>query len=280
MASVDLPILSLLFWNMRRAPRFQILQSLCLTHQIDLAVIAEPPKWGESTDPAFRQFLTQFSLHEGVGTQRLRLFHRSDRNFAPDTFYIDDSGRLVMTEFTWNCQRFNLAAAHLMSPSRTELDDRNAEATIIADCLRHQEASRSNSRTILMGDLNLNPFDRGVAQAAGFQGMMAKSSIVNKVRTVQTRKYPYFYNPMWGNLGDRTPGPPGTFYYRKGSHLGYDWHMCDQVLLRPEVLDLADDQVEIVDKCLDVKLVDHLGRPDRKVGSDHLPVLLTLRWKD
>ncbi len=56
--------------------------------------------------------------------------------------------------------------------------------------------------------------------------------------------------------------------------------MLDQVLLRPEVLDLADDHVEIVDKCLDVKLVNHLGRPDRKVGSDHLPVLLTLRWKD
>ena len=161
MASVDLPILSLLFWNMGHAPRVHILESLCHTHQIDLAVIAEPPEWSESTDPACRQFLSKFSRHEGVGTQRLRLFHRSESHLAPETFYVDDSGRLVMTEFTWNEQRFNLAAAHLMSPLRTGLDDRNTEATIIASCLRHQEASRSNSRTILMGDLNLNPFDRG-----------------------------------------------------------------------------------------------------------------------
>lgn len=28
----------------------------------------------------------------------------------------------------------------------------------------------------------------------------------------------FFYNPMWGCLGDRDPGPPGTYYYDSPGH--------------------------------------------------------------
>lgn len=88
-----------------------------------------------------------------------------------------------------------------------------------------------------------------------------------------------FYNPRWGFFGDRTPGPPGTIYYRKGAQLSYDWNMFDQTLLRPAVMELADEEVMIVQRCGEQALIAKSGRPDRNIGSDHLPILVTLRWK-
>ena len=131
----------------------------------------------------------------------------------------------------------------------------------------------------MVGDLNLNPFDRGVVQTTGFHAMMSKRQAVEMSRTVQGRSYPFFYNPMWGHLGDRTPGPPGTFYYRDSVPLSYDWNTFDQVLLRPAVLELMDEVVAVLDRCGEQSLLDDKGRPDRQVGSDHLPLLVTLRWK-
>ncbi len=271
-----IPVLRLLFWNVGRLPRAEMVAALCAEHDVGVLVLAE---WDESPD-AITSELAKVSINLAWTSDeqsRLHRFHLPELELQ--TISSDVSRKLVLSEFRWNQTRFLLGAVHLLSPLRTDLADRDAEAVNISASIRQQELERKHSRTIVIGDLNLNPFDRGVAQATGFHAVMSKRQMTERQRTVQGREYPYFYNPMWGHLGDRTPGPPGTFYYRNSAHLSYDWNTFDQVLLRPEVLDLVDEEVAILDHCGDLSLLNAAGRPDNTVGSDHLPLLVTLRWK-
>jgi hypothetical protein len=89
---------------------------------------------------------------------------------------------------------------------------------------------------VLVGDLNMDPFEEGVVKANGLHAVMTRRLAGRQTRTVQGRVYPLFYNPMWGLYGDSSAGPPGTYFYEPSGHVGYFWHLFDQVLLRPDLL--------------------------------------------
>lgn len=75
-----------------------------------------------------------------------------------------------------------------------------------------------------------------------FQAVMSRQVAQLRTRKLQEREYPFFYNPMWSLLGDATPGPPGTYYYSPSGHASYYWHTFDQVLLRPDLLDVFENR--------------------------------------
>ncbi len=79
---------------------------------------------------------------------------------------------------------------------------------------------------------------------------------------------------MWGLFGDRTPGPAGT-YYHAASGLSHYWHMFDQVLLRPDLMDSLAE-VRILDSDGQESLLTDAGNPRSSTASDHLPLLVRL----
>lgn len=276
MSNVTVPVLRLLFWNVCNLPRAEMVAALCREHDVGIVVLAE---WNESPETVVKQLAAlpapMFAADDA--STRPRCFSR--REFELKEFYADVSGKLALSEFRWNQVRFQLATAHLASPLNMDQRALDSLAKELADGVRRNEDDRNNDRTILIGDLNLNPFDPGVVETTGFHAVMSKRQALDKSRTVQGRVYPFFYNPMWGGFGDRTPGPPGTFYYRDSAPLSYDWNTFDQVLLRPSVLEFMDEEVAVLDRGNDLSLLNSKGRPDPQVGSDHLPLLVTLRWK-
>jgi hypothetical protein len=124
----------------------------------------------------------------------------------------------------------------------------------------------------------MNPFEKGVVGAAGLNATMVRSQAEKEVRTVHQREYRYFYNPMWRHFGDGQKEPPGTYHYDKSDHITYFWNIFDQVMVRPSLLpNFETDRTEIVDRVGSVSLLTHAGIPDRKVGSDHLPLLFSMK---
>ncbi|OLP16885.1 hypothetical protein BST81_19475 [Leptolyngbya sp. 'hensonii'] len=82
---------------------------------------------------------------------------------------------------------------------------------------------------------------------------------------------------MWSQMGDESPGPSGTYYYDKSGDVCYFWNMFDQVMLRPTLLDrFPQEGVKVLTGCGSVNFLDSKGRPNTKIASDHLPVLLKL----
>src|SRR5258707_15898312 len=77
-------------------------------------------------------------------------------------------------------------------------------------------------------------------------GVMTAQLAARESREVIGEEEPMFYNPMWSYFGDRSPGPPGSYYLRSSKPLNYFWLMLDQVLLRPSLAP-ALTEVGIVD---------------------------------
>ncbi len=121
----------------------------------------------------------------------------------------------------------------------------------------------------------MNPFDDGLVLAQAFGAVMTRDLAIAVERTVAKRNYRLFYNPMWGYLGDRTPGPPGTFYYSASNPLTYFWNVFDQVLLRPGLMNTLID-LQILDTDGQTPLLTKTGKPRKSEVSDHLPILFRL----
>jgi hypothetical protein len=131
---------------------------------------------------------------------------------------------------------------------------------------------------MLVGDLNMNPFEAGVVGAHGLHAVMTRADARRVERSIQGVAYRFFYNPMWGHFGDRSAGPPGTYYLKASKPINYFWNIYDQVLLRPALLESLTS-LEIVDSDGSNSLVTENGVPDSERGSDHLPILFRLDSK-
>jgi hypothetical protein len=142
--------------------------------------------------------------------------------------------------------------------------------------IREIESRIGHSRTVLVGDLNMNPFEEDMISANGWHAVMTRDIARKGTRVVQKEAYPFFYNPMWGHFGDDTQGPPGTYYRWKGSLSEYFWHIWDQVLIRPDLLELFDGaSLQILTECRSISFVKSSGIPNARL-SDHLPLLFAL----
>jgi hypothetical protein len=174
-------------------------------------------------------------------------------------------------------QELLIVIAHLPSGLFFGPDSRSLECVELAHLVVEEERRAGHDRTLLVGDLNLNPFETGVVAANGLNAVMTKKIAVRGFRTVQRREYPIFYNPMWRFFGDRAGRPSGTYYYERAEHVVYFWNIFDQVLVRPSLVEgFKDGELRIVDAVGDVSLIHKDGRPNPAIGSDHLPIVFAL----
>ena len=166
---------------------------------------------------------------------------------------------------------------HLPSKLYWSEDSQAFECLEIARTIREQEEKVGHQRTIIVGDLNMNPFEKGLVSANGLNAVMSRQVASRKTRTVKSKEYPFFFNPMWAHLGDRTDRPPGTHYYDRSELVNYYWNVLDQVIIRPDLMDRCDgERIRILTKLGETSLVLNDGRPDQRKFSDHLPLLFEL----
>jgi hypothetical protein len=139
-----------------------------------------------------------------------------------------------------------------------------------------QEAKFGHRRTVLVGDLNMNPFEDGVAGCDGLHAVMTRDIARSGGRTIDAVHRPFFYNPMWQFFGDRPGAPPGTHYFDGGGKpINFFWNMYDQVMVRPDLMDQLRE-VKILEMIGTTPLRQANGRPAAAVGSDHLPLFFVL----
>ena len=267
--------LTCVFWNTNRRDRTGLVGQLCAQVKANVVVLAEPGVAPELLLAELRRAVDDSYFEPQTDTRRLHLFARRD-TLGLREVYGNLLGRVTVRLLRFNGKEFLLAAVHLVSKFPFRPEDQAAEAQVLADEIRRVEEHHGNRRTIVVGDLNMNPFEAGVVQASGFHAMMTRATVKDGSRTVQGREWPFFYNPMWGFFGDRTEGPPGTYYYRHGGHVSYDWNIFDQLLIRPDALPWFHGDVEILCRIGEINLLGSDGRPDADVGSDHLPIVFRL----
>ena len=145
----------------------------------------------------------------------------------------------------------------------------------VVAALSHFENMVGHDRSIVLGDFNANPFESPVASALGMNAVISRAIAQSDPRRMLKQSYPYFYNPMWNLYGDEPrSSAPATYYYRGSDPHELYWHMLDQVLIRPSLLNKFDfSLLDIVTTVRSNELTGARGTPDRTRFSDHLPVV-------
>lgn len=264
-------MLKFLLWNLNKKPLQASVAALARRYDVDIIVLLENEIPPGVLLRALNPQGTGDYYYSSVSCLKVHVFSRFLHGFVRP---IHETDRLTIRHVTLPGRAdFLMAAVHFFSKIYSA-ETQVYECANLADEIIRAEKQVGHDRTILMGDLNMNPFDVGVVSARGLHATMSRTIAQRLSRTVCSKKYPFFYNPMWNLLGDVTPGPAGTYYYDDSNHNVLFWNMFDQVLLRPTMISAFDhDSLQILEGDGETSFLTKEGRPKKRYGSDHLPVL-------
>lgn len=271
-------MLNLLFWNLNKKSLSESVGLLAEEKEADIVVLAEMPQSTEEILTRLRQYNSDFMASDQILPQRrVILYHRSS---SAQVQCLHDAKYWTIYQLDLSDgEPLILVAVHMPAKFRRGLIGLENRLPLFQQLCQHilkEESASGTDRTIVVGDLNQNPFDNEIVHLETLNAVMDPdvATRVSCQRDGQT--YKYFYNPMWTAYG-RRQAPMGTYYYQEPDYVRYYWHVFDQVLLRPDLIPaLGDKMPTFITELGDESLIRDNGRPDNSRFSDHLPIALSL----
>ena len=206
--------MNFLFWNTNRKPNQERLVSMCHEHQVDVLVLAE----FEGTVAGLANALNQGragkpQYFQPFGFSRKLAF--LIRYFPDSMEPISDEPGIAVRALTPPIgQEIIIVAVHFPSKLYRSNEDQLSYATEVSDQILEGEGKRGHDRVLLLGDLNMDPFDSGTVSPYGQHAVMDRNIAKRTSRKVDGRKRKFFYNPMWSRLGDASAGPQGPSFFK------------------------------------------------------------------
>ena len=272
------------FWNINKKELSDLIVDFALENDLDIICIAE----AEEKLSTISNFLLKINLKSSSNKyvqissikDKVIILTRYTNNIFEDKSSLYKSNRLVAQRIKIpTIFEINLIAIHFHSKNNWTDISLAMECATAANAIATVERNTKNTNTILIGDFNMNPFESGMVAANGLHAIPDLEYAIKNIkgREIDDTYYSFFYNPMWNFFGDYIE-PIGTYYYRASGNVSYEWHIFDQVLLRPSFKNHLDkDSVKIITKIGSESLVNSLKRPDSSQYSDHLPIILDLK---
>lgn len=264
----------ILFWNTHRRSLTAELASLAVAHAPDVVGLAENPTASATLAAALGGGYRELSAVRS----RVRVFTRLPAA-AVGTIVADK--RFVMVPLT-TARRGTvlLVVAHLSSKLfGKSAATQQEEAGDLAEQIVAREQTLGTELTILIGDLNLDPFDPGLVDARGLHAVMSRA-VATRVRGRRVRRtwYPMFYNPMWSHMGDGWERPAGTYWFDTGNVDRHYFHTLDHVLVRPGLIPaLLRGEITVLRRGGSRRFTSAADdRPLKGSVSDHLPIHLDI----
>ncbi|KMW10661.1 MULTISPECIES: hypothetical protein [Lachnospiraceae] len=190
---------------------------------------------------------------------------------------VREQNRYQIIKIETSYYKMLVAMIHNISKYRATEEEQSENLRQLHEDVIIAENEQGTRNAVVIGDLNVNPFEKACVAANTMHAIPYASEVSSAGRLVQQRMYREFYNPMWGLLGKRN-SPQGTMFYNNGGIINYFWHIVDQFLVRPEMIDaLNEDSIEIVIGTKTENFLKKNGRPDPKRYSDHLPIYVQIK---
>lgn len=267
--------MNVLYWNVQRKQLDGLAVHMVQEHDVDLLMLVERAGDGHGLLRPLRGVgpFEQIPSH-----QRFAVYGRFEsrcmvrvvppmQNARADYWRLERDGHVDL----------NLALVHGLDVRNNSRGKRRLFFERVARNVSWLESDAGHRRTVVLGDFNANPFDGAVAGATGLHAIRVKEVHGRTHRRVLGEDHEFFYNPMWGCYRGSTDSPPASYYYYNYEEYELFWHMVDQLVLRPELLDrFPEDRLRILTRAGPVSLVTERGLPDETNASDHLPVLFRL----
>ncbi|WP_426491247.1 endonuclease/exonuclease/phosphatase family protein [Hymenobacter sp. 102] len=281
------------FWNIESKPKKKnnkiflkdlsdYMVMLTIERQLDIICLAE------TRDDINLSFITKlntivrdsYSIIK-CSKDKLTVISRYSNTSFEDKSHLYKSTRWTAHKLTIDSLiELNLFAVHFHSKTSW------SEASLALECVNFArdilvvEEQTKCKNTILIGDFNMNPFENGLVAANGLNALSDLEYAIKtpKGRDIDGTFYEFFYNPMWSFFGDINR-QYGTYYYRTPGHISHEWNIYDQIIMRPRLKSYLDDPfLKIIKNIGGEDITKVFNRPDREVYSDHLPVILKLKF--
>jgi len=143
----------------------------------------------------------------------------------------------------------------------------------------HALAGR-NKRIFVVGDFNMNPFDKGMVQPTCFNSFHNRLLVNKDTMPHIAGAQRLYYNPCWTLMGDfisaRTYDDSkrmgGTQHFLEKKSRKFYWYLIDQIIMAKELInDFISESLVIIEEKY---FVDELLKPKIKniPKLDHLPI--------
>ncbi|NOU77451.1 hypothetical protein GC101_01005 [Paenibacillus sp. LMG 31459] len=265
--------ITMFFWNIGKKDLTDSLNTLLNESPMDILIFSE-------ANISIRESLNKTLLPLGYksrtplkGAVRVSIFDR-----LPNVIYcrVDQYQTFIIYELLG--MKVLVVGIHLLSPISAPIDDRYVDATKQNENIERIEAEWGIDKTIVIGDFNMNPFDKGMVSEKAFKATHCKQTVLSN----RTKK-PYYFNPSWRAFSndltlEGNNAPPGTIHFiprNKDSDVNF-WHIFDQVLIRSKLFSELSDRYQILFKWNKHFLLTDNLIPNRLSYSDHLPIKYTI----
>lgn len=260
-----------LFWNTHKNEQINpVLCDLIVENGISVVVLAEYSADINDLIELLRSCGVSMQQIPTVGCDRIHMLGKVGLRIEPQ-LQTDRSSVQVIDDNTILCGVHLNSQIYSDNAERREIDIEQ----IVGDLLK-LEGKLDTKNTIIVGDFNINPYDKTCVSARYFHGIPIFEDAMRETRTVAGREFHMFYNPMWNFLGDFRE-PYGTYYHSSADTVNPYWNVYDQVIIRPALRKrFVDDNLRIITGTTTVSLLDKNKHPDCTI-SDHLPITFEIK---
>jgi len=264
-----------LFWNIGRQNLTKNVASLSHQYDVDVLILAESKLSEYSLKTALNENQEALYFPDSGYSDNLQIYTRFTKSFFKPLR--DSRGIAIRHLIPPIGKDIIITSVHLPSKLYHKEDDQIFSCGRLIKNIEEEEKKVGHARTIILGDLNMNPFETGIVNADGLHAISDRRIVKKGYRNVQGEKRKFFYNPMWNFFGDMSFHPPGTYFYDSGSYINYYWHMFDQVLIRPDLLDFFPiKSLKIITEINGISFLSGFGKPNKSKFSDHLPIIFSI----
>jgi len=237
--------MNILFWNLNKKDLTDVIKEIAEKYDIDIFVFCEYAIDDYKFITSLNNQSKIFNEVENYDLNRLKVFSSIDtKKFKPLEF--SDFWGIYEVERT-GYPKFILTTVHLPSKMWFTSDSQSTEIEFLSDDIKESVDKTNNKNVVLLGDFNVNPFEKGMITTKGLHSTMDKRIALTGGRKVQNRFFEFYYNPMWNFLG-----------------------------FSPSLVNFINiKDIEIVIKTKSFNLVNNNARIDKKY-SDHLPLKFTI----
>jgi exonuclease III len=296
-----------LFWNImdKKNPFEDTIGRIVSENSIDILILAENDNikpnviegktnltyLKQSTSKSKTKWLYLFYRKEKLALTGIDVFKYEDDNDVIDkktgdsrelAKYLNKKERLIAYNITVGKTSYLLFGLHF--PSKIYCSNTKQEylARKMKTYIERMEKEVKHQNTIIVGDFNMNPFEKAMLLPDAFNASMS-INFTNKSKKVYDINESAFYNPTWVLTGDfhsRTNERkvPGTLYYDDMDEQATYWQLYDQVIFRPGMESkFISSSLEILEgfKNTDKSFLNEKSEPNTENFSDHLPIKFT-----
>lgn len=263
-----------LFWNTHKNEKINsVLCDLITENGISVVVLAEyTANMNELIQLLDRNGISM-QQYPTIGCDRIQLLGVTGLDVEPHLQVDRYSIQVINSDLILCC-------VHLSSQIYSDNNEkREMEIEQIVHDVTTLENEMQTKDTIIVGDFNINPYDKDCMSARYFHSVPVYEEARRETREVLGNELSMFYNPMWNFLGDFCE-PYGTYYYNSSDTVNPYWNVYDQVILRPALRKrFVGSSLCIITKTAQTVLLDDKRHPQREI-SDHLPIMFEIKEEE